>query len=180
MATKRSKWALFINTTPKTETATYALIGIGVTELSKSFNPQTNTEQYINQDSSTTNITGYQPSYAVTAQHDTENEALQYMDSVRRKLPTYDDAVTDLVEVEMWGSDESGKYPAIQQKVAQQVDTFGGAAADPLGLDFTFSAQGDQVSGKFDPKTRTFTADSAAAPANAPMSNPVYDTDVEV
>ena len=43
MPEKRSAFKMFMNTTPKDTTATYGIIGPGVTELSIAYNPQTST-----------------------------------------------------------------------------------------------------------------------------------------
>ena len=60
MSEKRSFFLMMLNTTPKETAASYATVGDGVTELTANYNPQTSTEQFIHQDSATTELTGYQ------------------------------------------------------------------------------------------------------------------------
>lgn len=162
MAEKRSTFALFINTTP-TETASYALVGDGVTELSISYNPQTNTEQYIHQDTANTELTGYQPNAPVTAQVVKGDTAFEYINDLRRRLPIGSDAHTDIIMVDIFETATGGAYPAQKQPVSIQIDSYGGAAADPLSIGYTINWRGSGENGTFNPETKTFTAGTAAS-----------------
>lgn len=166
MAEKRSSFFLFINTTPKEETSAYALVGEGVTELSIAYNPQTTTEQYIHQDTATTEITGYQPNAPVTAQVVKGDPAFEFANSLRRSLPVLSDAYTDVVLVDLYETATAGAYPAQKQTVSIQIDSYGGPASDPLSIGYTINWRGDGVQGTFDPSTKTFTPTSGASNAS--------------
>lgn len=157
MAEKRSSFQLLINTTPKSS-ATYALVGEGVTELSIAYNPQTNTEQYIHQDSANTELTGYQPNAPVTAQVVKGDDAFDYINEMRRNLPIGPDAHTDVVLVDIFEEPTGGSYPATKQPVSIQIDSYGGPATDPLSVGYTINWRGNGVDGTFNPTTKTFTA----------------------
>ena len=148
---------MFINTTPKETTAHYALIGDGVTELSVSYNPQTNTEQYIHQDTANTELTGYQPNAPVTSQVVKDDEAFQFVNGLRKKLPIGSDAHTDIVLVDVFETPTGGAYVATRQPVSIQIDSYGGAASDPLSIGYTINWRGSGTDGTFDPETRAFT-----------------------
>ena len=62
---KRSQYQKFLNITPSS-TATYKVIGIGITEASVSFGPQVNTEQWIIEDTARNDHTGNQKQLSVT------------------------------------------------------------------------------------------------------------------
>lgn len=156
MAEKRSAFLLFINTAPKAE-ANYALVGDGVTELSISYNAQTSTEQYIHQDTATTEITGYQPNAPVTAQVIKGDPAFEYVNEMRKKLPVMSDAYTDVVMFDAFDEATGGAYPATKQPVSIQIDSYGGTASDPLSIGYTINWRGDGVDGTFNPETKTFT-----------------------
>lgn len=160
MAEKRSAFLLFINTNPKETTADYALVGEGVTELTVSYNPQTNTEQYIHQDTANTELTGYQPNAPVTAQVVKGDPAFEFVNALRRKLPIGSDAHTDIVLVDVFETPTGGAYAASRQPVSIQIDSYGGAASDPLSISYTVNWRGSGTDGTFDPDTRTFTAGS--------------------
>lgn len=163
MAEKRSTFALFINTTPSSETATYALVGDGVTELSISYNPQTSTEQYIHQDTATTELTGYQPNAPVTAQVVKGNAAFEYINDLRRRLPIGSDAHTDIIMVDIFEAATGGAYPAQKQPVSIQIDSYGGSAADPLSIGYTINWRGNVQTGTFNPSNLEFTETASAS-----------------
>ncbi len=158
MAEKRSAFLLFLNTKPKDTRADYALVGDGVTELSISYNPQTNTEQYIHQDTANTELTGYQPNAPVTSQVVKGDPAFEFVNEMRKTLPIGSDAHTDVVMVDVFETAVDGAYPAQKQPVSIQIDSYGGAASDPLSIGYTINWRGSGEAGTFNPETKTFTA----------------------
>lgn len=155
---KRSAFMTFLNTTPGVETPSYELIGDGVTELSIAYNPQSTTEQFINQDSGDTSITGYQPNAPVTQQVKKGNNVFEFVNELRKKRAIGEDAETTIVTVDAFDGSADTGYIAEQQKVSIQIDSFGGASTDPLSIGYTLNYKGDPVPGTFDAKTKTFTA----------------------
>lgn len=161
MAEKRSAFKMFMNTTPSS-TATYSIIGPGVTELSISYNPQTSTEQYIHEDTATTEMTGYQPNAPVTAQAVKDDPAFEFINNMRQDLPIGSDAHTDVVLVDIFKKQTNGSYLATKQPVSIQIDSYGGAASDPLSIGYTINWRGSGTKGTFDPDTKTFTEGSGS------------------
>lgn len=161
MAEKRSAFLLFMNTAPRETAASYALVGDGVTELSISYNPQTSTEQYIHQDTANTELTGYQPNAPVTAQVVKEDLAFAFVNEMRKSLPIGSDAHTDIVMVDVFDTPTGGAYPATRQPVSIQLDSYGGAASDPLSIGYTINWRGSGERGTFNKETKTFTPGGA-------------------
>ena len=162
MAEKRSSFYLFINTTPKDSSSNYALVGDGVTELSISYNPQTNTQQYIHQDTANTELTGYQPNAPVTSQVVKDDPAFKYINEMRKSLPIGSDAHTDVIMVDVFEAHTGGEYPATRQPVSIQIDSYGGGASDPLSIGYTINWRGTGTKGTFNPETREFTETTAS------------------
>lgn len=163
MAEKRSAFLLFINTASGgTGTGSYALVGDGVTELTVSYNAQTTTSQYIHQDTATTTVTGYQPSAPVTAEVVKGDPAFEYINEMRRSLPIGSDAQTEIVMVDVFDASSSGggSAPAIKQKVAIQIDSYGGAASDPLSIGYTINWIGEGEQGTFNVSTKAWSGTS--------------------
>ncbi|MDE7242775.1 MAG: hypothetical protein K2O18_02190 [Oscillospiraceae bacterium] len=156
MSEKRSAFLLFINTKPNDPAGNYALVGDGVTELSISYNAQTSTEQFIHQDSANTELTGYQPNAPVTAQVVKDDPAFEFINQMRKNLPIGSDAHTDIVMTDIFEGDSDGAFPASKQPVSIQIDSYGGAAADPLSIGYTINWRGEGVQGTFNPDSRTF------------------------
>ena len=161
MAEKRSAFKMFLNTTPKETSADYNIIGPGVKELTISYNPQSSTEQYIHEDTATTEMTGYQPNAPVSAQAVKDDPTFEFINQMRKDLPVGSDAHTDVVLVDVFGKQSSGAYEAIKQPVSIQIDSYGGAASDPLSISYTLNWRGSGTKGTFNPSTRTFTEGAA-------------------
>lgn len=154
---KRALFATFLNITPTENTATYARVGIGVTEMSIAYNPQVKTEQDVTQDNAESEVTGYQPNLPVSQKARKGDEVYDYVNELRRKRATFDDCKTDIINVDLYdGSAEAG-YKAEKQAVSVQIDDYGGAGSDPLAIGYTFNYSGDPVEGTFNPTTKTFT-----------------------
>lgn len=162
MAEKRSAFKIFMNVTPKENSADYNIIGPGVTELSISYNPQTSTNQYIHEDVANTDMTGYQPNAPVTGQAVPGDPVFDFVNEMRENLPIGSDAYTDVVLVDIFNKQTSGAYPATKQPVAIQIDSYGGAASDPLSIGYTINWRGSGVKGTFNPETKTFTEGSGS------------------
>lgn len=159
MAEKRSAFLLFINTASGgTSTGSYALVGDGVTELTISYNAQTTTSQYIHQNAATTTVTGYQPNAPITAEVVKGDEAFEFFNEMRRNLPIGSDAQTDIVMVDVFDNNF-----AIKQKVAVQVDSYGGAASDPLSISSTLNWIGEGEQGTFDIDSKTWGGGASGA-----------------
>ena len=155
MAEKRSAFKMFMNTTPKEEEASYNIIGPGVTELSVAYNPQTSTNQYIHEDVANTDMTGYQPNAPVTGQAVPGDPVFDFVNEMRENLPIGSDAYTDVVLVDIFSKQGAGSYAATRQPVSIQIDSYGGAASDPLSIGYTINWRGNGVKGTFNPATPT-------------------------
>ena len=151
----RKDFTIFINTTPSS-TATYVLLGKGISELSIEYNAQTTTEQDIISATASTEITGYQPTAPFTVKVDRGDPAFEFLDDIRVNRKILGDAATDVVLVYQYEAETSGAYPAEQQPISISIDNFGGAASDPLSLGATLNFRGDATQGTFNPTTKTF------------------------
>ena len=156
MADKRSSFLLLLDTNPS-GSANYQLVGDGVTELTISYNAQSKTEQYINADSASTDITGYQPNAPVTMVANKGDAIYDYINSLRKTRAVLSECYTHIIMVDMLTSPTAGAYESQKQPVSIQIDSFGGAAADPLSISFTINFRGEDISGTFNPTTKVFT-----------------------
>lgn len=154
---KRSKFAAFLNTTPAS-TATYSLIGDGVTTGTVNYNPQTTEETYIHQDSGTTEIESYRPTLPLEAKCKAGDAVFDFVDDLRQARAVLDEAKTDLVMVYLYETPVDGVYPAEKQSVSIQIDSFGGDGGTANVINYTINFLGDPVAGTFNPTTKAFTS----------------------
>ena len=108
---KRSRFATFLNV-GTSAAPNYARFGKGIEEQKINYNPETETVKYIDEDSSTTEVTGYAPAYDTT-QKTYENEPIfEYMYEKMRLRAIGDQAKSDDLKVYMFRKLAEGIYEA--------------------------------------------------------------------
>lgn len=156
---KRSLFALFLNTAPGTaETATYALMGKGITSQKVDYNPETSTETYVSDDSATTDVESYAPSVSTQQTAIVGDPVFDFVDGLRNDRAVLEAAQTDLVMVNLYGTATVEAYPAEKNTVSIQVDDFGGDGGKSVEINYTVNMIGNPVKGTFNPTTKAFTA----------------------
>lgn len=154
---KRSKLAIFLDTSGGEETAEWALIGDGVTEQTIAYNPQTSDEVYIHQDSGTTDVESYKPNIPTPMTAIKGDPVFDYVDGLRKTRAIGADARTKICIVYLYETETTGAYPAEQNDCSIQIDDFGGAGGESATINFTINLIGDAVVGTFNPTTKSFT-----------------------
>lgn len=153
---KRSTLMAFLNTTPGS-TATWSRMGKGITGQTINYNPQTTTEQYIDEDNATTDVDSYQPSIQTPQTVYVGEPCFEFVNELRKKRAVGDDARTEILLVDAF-SGTAGSYSAEKDTCSIQIDDFGGDAGKPISITYTINLIGDPESGTFDTSTKTFTA----------------------
>jgi hypothetical protein len=153
---KRSEIQTFLDTTPST-TATYVLIGDGVTSGKIAYNPKTTDETYISNDSASISVDSYAPTMPVEQTAISNDDAFEYIDGLRIARAVLDAAETHIVNVWMYESGGPTAYPAEQQHVSIQIDDFGGDGGSAAKINYTINYIGDPIPGTFNASTKTFT-----------------------
>ncbi len=153
---KRSQYQTFLNTTPDS-TATYKLIGDGVTTGTVNYNPKTSEETYIHEDSATIAVESYAPTLPIEATAINGDYVFEFIDALRIARAVLDDAETDIVNVWMYETGGPTAYPAEKQSVSIQIDTFGGDGGQAVKINFTINFIGAPVPGTFNASNSTFT-----------------------
>lgn len=157
---KRSEYYTFLNT-GTVETPNWVREGKFASELTAQMNPQTTTTQDVTQDTAETDITGYQPSMAVSKSVSKTDPTYKYINDIRRHRKILSDAYGQILNVDVFDKQSDDSYPAELQNVSIQIDTFGGSASDPLTIGYTINYRGDPILGKatITNGTVTFTPD---------------------
>ena len=154
---KRSKLAIFLDTSGGEETAEWALIGNGVTEQTIAYNPATSDEVYIHQDSGTVDVESYKPNIPTPMTAIKGDPVFDYVDGLRKTRAIGADARTKICIVYLYETETTGAYPAEQNDCSIQIDDFGGAGGESATINFTINLIGDAVVGTFNPTTKSFT-----------------------
>lgn len=153
---KRSEFQTFLDITPST-TATYVLLGEGVTTGKLSYNPKTLEETYIHEDSATITLESYAPTMPVEQTAISGDDVFDYIDELRIARAVLADAETHICNVWMYESGGPGTYPAEEQDVSVQIDDFGGEGGTAVKINYTLNFIGDPVPGTFNASGNVFT-----------------------
>jgi hypothetical protein len=142
---------------------TYELMGVGFKSLNESPKAQTDSVTYINESTSSTDITGYETEFAYEANHIPSQKAITALWKDGRNHATGPDALHTYVRVDLYNpvgtpSSASAEYMARQFTVANEVSDYEGDGGEKVSVSGTLHAVGDPVQGKFNTVAKTFTA----------------------
>lgn len=142
---KRSDFASFLNTGANS-TPVWSRVGKGITSQKISYNPQTTSETFIDEDSATTTIDSYAPTMDAPQTAYAGDPVFDFVDKLRQNRAVGADCETDMLLVYIYDANE-GTYAAEKQRVAIQIDDFGGDGGSNNVLTFTINFIGDAVRG---------------------------------
>jgi hypothetical protein len=153
---KSSQIKTFMNTTPST-TASYDLIGDGVTESPINMNPKTTEEQYIHNDNASFSVDSYAPKMPVKQTAIAGDDVFEFINDLYQTRAILSDAETDICNVWLYETPAGGEYPAEKQTVVIAIDNVNRVGGSPISFDYTINFTGDPVAGTFNPTTSAFT-----------------------
>lgn len=142
---KRSEFASFLNTGTK-DSALWSRMGKGITSQKIAYNPATTSETYIDEDSATTTVDSYAPTMDSPQTAYAGDPVFDYVDGLRQKRAVGADCETDLLLVYIYDN-EGEQYSAEKQKVAIQVDDFGGDGGSSNVITYTLNFIGEAERG---------------------------------
>lgn len=156
---KRKLEADYINTAAAGAAAPiYSLCGTGFSKLDESPSAKTSKKQYINQDSASQHVTGYEWSASFEADQIKSEAALNFIVNIGRKLLTGPDAETDFIQVDLDDptADKANVFKARRRTIAISLSEMPDKNGE-LSIKGVFLGATDPVEGTFDTGTKTFT-----------------------
>ena len=133
---KRSQYQKFLDITPSSS-ASWKVIGIGISEASVEYNPQVDTEQWIIEDSARNDHTGNQKQLSVTQKCYKGDPEFEFINSGRDKL----NYVSHVLEIDTWNGN-GGSYPAKKSDCLITVTSYSGEE-----IEYTIYFNGDPIDG---------------------------------
>lgn len=103
----RSQFLTYLNTTPSALSATWKILGVGITEYAISFNPQVDTEKWIIEDNARTDHTSNQKQGSVTQKCYKGDPLFEFVQAGRDEL----NYRTQILDIDTWNG-SNGSYPA--------------------------------------------------------------------
>ena len=133
---KRSQYQKFLDITPSS-TASWKVLGIGITEANMEYNPQVDTEQWIIEDTARSDHTGNQKQIAITQKCYKGDPEFEFINAGRDKL----NYVSHILEIDTWNG-TLGSYPAKKSDCLITVTSYSGSQ-----IEYTIYVNGDPVEG---------------------------------
>ena len=104
-------------------------------------------------------VSGYEKTASVEPYYAQQGSPLfERLQEIIDKGLVLEDVKTDVVEVKLWEQDEEGAFPAVMETAYIGITSYGGDT-NGYRIVFTLHFTGDKTQGKFNPETRTFTAE---------------------
>ncbi len=162
---KRSRIHHYMNLGTK-EAPKWSRMGKGWKKISENPNAQTESTQYICDDSATTDTTSYEPNYAFECDLMQSDEAIKKVYDIAKNRMTYGDCIVSVVHVDAFEETASNKKcTAYLEELAVQVTSIDGEKK--MAMTGNFNGQGDGIKGKFNLTTLEFTPDSDTGSADS-------------
>ena len=146
---KTSQYLRYINVTPSATNPTWKVLGIGITELATSYNPQVETEQWIIEDTARNDHTGNQKQSSVTQKAYKNDPTFEFINAGRDKL----NYVTQVLEIDTWDG-EGGSYPSKLSDCLVAVTSYSG---DEIEYDLYFNGDATEGNSTITSGTPSFT-----------------------
>ena len=166
---KRPQFAVFINVSD-TETPDFRLCGVYTDELSLSYNPVTEESQDVTEVASTTDVTNYALSFdiatkVVAATGQKGFKVSDYVNKMRKGLATASSAQTEVLLVDLYtaGTEDPTAFFAQKFSAAIAFSSYGGAASETLGMEYTVYCNGEPVNGEAAITTEDVSTDKLAS-----------------
>lgn len=159
----RNTVADYINVAAAGETASYELMGTGFTAIDENPGAKSSKETYVNEVTSSSDITGYETAFDYTSRLIPSQAAILALWKDGRDHKVGAEAHHTYVRVDLWNpigepSAQSAEFAARQFTVSNEVSKFSGNGGEKIEVTGTLNAVGDPILGKFDTVRKTFTA----------------------
>lgn len=150
----------------------YELMGTGFTSLNESPSAQTDSVTYINERTSSADVTGYETEFGYESHHIPSQAAITALWKDGRNHNTGADAQHEYIRVDLYNpvgeaTTESAVYTARKFIVSNEVSDYEGDGGEKVTVSGTLHAVGDPILGSFDVVTKKFTEGTVAGKYDA-------------
>lgn len=139
------------------ETPEWSRCGKGWKKLAENPNAQTDSVQYIDEDSETTDTVSYSPQYSFECDLMYTDPTIKKVYDIAKQRKTGSDCVVDMVFVDAFEDAlTENTYTAYRESLAVAVSSLDGTKK--MTMSGNLNGQGDGVKGTFNTSTKTFTS----------------------
>lgn len=115
----RDQTLSFLNTTPFDSKETWSLVGIGIEDMGKEYNPQKTTSKWIIHKNATTTTDSHQMASAVSQKCYKGDPVFEYLNNLRRTMAIGAACVTKMLDVDTWNATGTGASKAYEASVSE-------------------------------------------------------------
>lgn len=115
----RDQTLSFLDTTPNEAKETWSVIGVGIEDMGKEFNPQKTTTKWILNRNATTTTDSYQATSAVSQKCYKGDPVFEYLNGLRRKMVVGASCVTKILDIDTWNATGTGASKAYEASVSE-------------------------------------------------------------
>jgi hypothetical protein len=152
---RASQFVTLINTTPSS-TATWSLLGDGVTSAKETFNPKITNETYIINQNATPSVDSYAGTMPVVMTAKVGDPVYNFIEGLKQAHSTMGDCETQIINVYEYEAGGPTAYPATKWNVAISIESFDREGGVRVPINFTINYQGDPTQGHWNANTSTF------------------------
>lgn len=140
----RDQFVTYLNTTPKGDSETWGLVGVGVTSYGIAFNPQVTTEKWIIHKAATSTLDSYQRQGDVSQKCYKGDPIFEYVNEIRRKGGIGAEVQTQVLDIDRYDGTEAGAYKATKSDVIIAISNY---MAEDAVIEYTIYYNGDPILG---------------------------------
>ena len=135
----RSQFLTYLNTTPNGSSATWKILGVGITEFAISYNPKKKKKKWIIEDNARTDHSSNQKQGSVTQKCYKNDPLFEFVQAGRDEL----NYKTQILDIDMWNGNGSS-YPA---KLTDGIITITSYMGENAEIEYDLYYDGDAVEG---------------------------------
>lgn len=143
---KRSEIVMFLDTTPAS-TATWEIVGDGMTTGAYSYEAEEESETYIINDNATTLVQGYNVSLDGEMKCIKGDDVYDYINGLRYNLAVGDDANSHVLLIDKYDEVSTGSFKAQKFDCSISISSYGGDGGATPTIGFKVNLNGDPVQG---------------------------------
>ena len=133
---KDMQYQRFLDTTPKGESRTWKIVGIGISDsLGTDYNPQVDTEKWIIEDTARNDHTSNQKQSSVTQKCYKNDPVFEFVNSGRDVI----NYTSNVLEIDTWNGTSSGSTTTYPAKMSQALITVTSYAGSEISYDLYFN-----------------------------------------
>ena len=137
----REQFATYLNTTPKTESETWSILGVGITNYGIAFNPQVETEKWIINKNATSGLNSNQKQGEASQKIYKGDPCFEYVYSLMDKVGS--EVETQILDIDMWNGTE-GTFKAKKSNCIIAITNYMGEDAS---IEYSIYYNGDPIKG---------------------------------